>query len=199
MSVLVATALTCVVPPAALFSQGPGGPLKTAVSVVVLNPAIAVPAGWTVFHGAKGIETPGFDVGEMLATDFIAAMADDKRFQCQSLDSFASSSDTETAGAQTKLPPGDADRSLQIVVETIQAIKIKFTGRTEFTMAGSVNLTDKTGVVIWRSTFKDSVMVKGEMKDYLKDNQSGLKAALNRLVEQVVAKRSAEVKKRKKV
>ena len=61
---------------AATYTQS--GPLKLDVAVVVRNPAVAVPAGFTVFHGAKGIETPGFNFEETLKTELIAALAADR-------------------------------------------------------------------------------------------------------------------------
>lgn len=177
--------------------QDAGGPLKVAVAVVVVNPAVAVPAGWTVLHGAKGIATPDFNFGENLSSDFIAAMADDKRVQCVQLESSSPPAPLGTVKSHKPTPAKGIDRTLQIDVEVIQAIKIKLTPNTEFEISGKISMVDKNGAETWSNWYTEKVKVKGNMEDFLKDNQQGLKQALNRLIEHFVVKKTADLKKRK--
>jgi|RhiMetdeSRZDD1v2_1073273.scaffolds.fasta_scaffold367891_1 hypothetical protein len=159
-------------------------PLKVAVAIVVRNPAVAVPAGFTIFSGAKGIETPGFDFQQTLKTEFLAALDADKRVQCRSIE-----------GAP-ELPEKDADRLLLIDVEIIQAIK-KILEPTSFTMSGRILLVDGQGKKTWSERFSETAKVKGTMEEFVRDDQRGLKAALDKLIEQFVQKKTAKFGKLK--
>jgi len=161
-------------------------PLKMDVAVTVRNPAVAVPAGFTVFHGAKGIETPDFNFEQTLRTELLAALAADQRVQCQ-----------EVEGAP-QAPAGDSDRLLFIDVQIIQAIK-KIMEPTSFTMSGTILMVDRKGKEIWGERYSETVKAKGKMEEFVKDDQKGLKAALDKLIEHFVRKKSEKFRRLKNV
>lgn len=182
-------------------STGTGLPIQapqTLVAVQLQSPDFTVfEMKYRVFYNKseiKKIPLVDYDFKAALTDELMNALAEDTRMKWrlpsekETMDVFA------VLKKKAPLPPVEADRVLLVGVQDFGAFLADLAA-DKFYIVAQFKLIDRaTGKKLWEKKVYERTDFDGKLKDMQADNQKGLKAGINKVLEKVTRKIAADMR-----